>query len=231
MARSYSYTEKVTKKRFIFFIIFVVIFTIILHNLITSFAFKTYRIQTKNMQPTFEKGTVIGATPIFKTEALKRGDLVFRKPIHKSNLNILQKFINKICSLFSANIFYPFGKDQSAISNGAVFRVIGLPGDTIYVDKFIAYIKDQKNVSFLTEFELSTVDYDILISQDLKNWESNMPFSGSSKQIVLGKDEFFLMSDNRIATLDSRLSGKCNKEDISEKIIFVTWPIKSWKRF
>ena len=58
-----------------------------------------------------------------------------------------------------------------------------------------------------------------------------MPFSGSSQRITLGENEFFLLTDNRKATLDSRLNGVCSIEDIEGKAVLVTWPFADWNVF
>lgn len=231
MARSYSYSEKIERNKFIFTIIFIFAVTVLFYNVISHFIFKTYRIQTKIMEPSFKSGQILVSTPIFKRENLRRGDLVFRKAFHKSNLNIFQKLVNKVFSLFSAKMIKPFGEERNSSTSAAVFRIIGLPGDTIYIDNFVAHIKNKDVPNFLTEFELSEVDYNILTPQLPEGWQSEMPFSGTSEEFVLGKDEFFLLSDKRLASLDSRLSGTCHEKNIGEKIIFISWPIRDWKSF
>lgn len=231
MAKSFSYTEKVVRKRFFFTLIFIFAAAVLLYHLCTAFVFRTYRIQTDTMQPTLASGQIVTATTLFHTENLTRGDLVYRKPIHKSDLNIFQKMTNKICSFFTAKSIRPFGDEQRSLMPGAVFRVVGLPGDTIYMDNFIAYIRNSETENFLTEFELSKQDYDIKTLQLPAGWEKSMPFSGSTDKFVLGKDEFFLLSDNRVSTLDSRLSGICTQDDIEAKITAVLFPFRKWKKF
>lgn len=231
MPKGFSYTEKIKRNKIFALIIFIFIVLIILYQLISSFIFKTYRLQTNMMYPTFEKGEILGATPIFHAENLQRGDIVFRKALYKSDLNIFEKTVDAVCALFTAKLFQPFSRDRTALTSGTVLRVIGLPGDTIYLDNFVAYIKNTQNENFLTEFELSDIDYNISTTQVPNNWERSLPFSAATKTFVLGKNEFFLLSDNRIASFDSRLSGTCSAANISEKIICVTWPFKAWKKF
>lgn len=231
MTRSFSYSEKVVRKRFVFICIFIFAVTIVIYTFISNFLFKTYRMQTQNMSPTFTGGEIIATTPLFKAENLKRGDIVYQKARYKSNLNFLQHFVNNVFALFTAKLVQPFGGDRSAITHGAVLRVVGLPGDTIYIKDFVAYIKNTSNKTFLTEFELSDVDYNISTTQLPDGWESDLPFSGTTEEFVLSKDEFFLLSDNRVTTLDSRISGKCKAEDIDGKVLFVSWPIRAWRKF
>lgn len=226
-----SYSEKVARKKNFILVVFVFVVIVLIYNLITNFVFCTYRIQTKNMSPTFASGEIAGASKMFNIENLERGDLVFRRSIYKSNLNIFQKFINKVFTLFSPNIFIPFDENMLSVTHGSVFRIVGLPGDTIYMRDFVVYIKNSTNEKFLTEFELSDITYDISTTKLPERWEADMPFSGSTDNFVLNDGEFFLLTDNRVAAPDSRLCGKCKIEDIEAKIVFVLWPIKGWRKF
>jgi signal peptidase I len=231
MSKSFSYTEKVARKKFFMMLLFIFALTVLLYHLISAFIFRTYRIETDTMQPTFESGQMLGAVTLFNTENLRRGDLVFRSAIYKDELNIFQKLVNKICSLFTAKLVRPFGNEQRSLTHGAVFRIVGLPGDTIYMNNFIAYIKNAESDNFLTEFELSKQNYDIKTLQLPEGWKNYMPFSGSTEKFILGEHEFFLLSDNRVSTFDSRLSGICTASNIEAKILFVLLPFKSWKKF
>lgn len=231
MAKSFSYAEKQLQKKFFIIFVFIFVLAILLYHLITHFAFKTYRIETDTMEPSFSTGNIVAISKLFNADSLNRGDVVYRKALHKTNLNVFQRLANSVVSLATAKFVLPFKDDEQALTKGGFYRVLGLPGDTIYLDNCIAYIKDASADSFLTEFEVISTKYDIETVSLPSDWEREMPFSGSSQRITLGENEFFLLTDNRKATLDSRLNGVCSIEDIEGKAVVVTWPFADWNVF
>ncbi|MEL3908518.1 MAG: signal peptidase I [Treponemataceae bacterium] len=229
--RSFSYSEKIIKRKLFFALVFVFAVSVLVYHIITGAFIMTYRLETNNMEPSLKSGEIVLGSLRAKAETLERGDLVFKRPHFKGSLNIFQKAINKAFSLFTAKMYLPFDEYKGSLVSGSIFRVIGLPGDTIYMKDYIAYIKPAGSENFLTEFELTKQNYNIQTIQLPNDWKSEMPFSGSTENFVLGKDEFFLLTDNRVSSLDSRLSGSCDKSQIETKIIFVLFPFKSWKSF
>lgn len=97
-------------------------------------------------------------------------------------------------------VFYPNGNESSHLS---VKRVIGLPGETIYISEGRVYI----NNSLFEE------DY-----SDIKITDSGI----ASGTIKLKDDEFFVLGDNRNNSEDSRSAnlGTVSKDDIYGKIWF-----------
>lgn len=231
MAKSYSYSEKVLRKKFLFIVVTILIATVLLYKLISSFLFRSYRIETASMEPTLTAGNRVATTRMFAVSNLKRGDVIYRKALYKSDLNFFQKLSNSIVAFFSGKHLQAFYDENQAIAKGGLYRIVGLPGDTIYLDNFIAYIKDSEHKNFLTEFELSSVSYSITQGKLPNNWDAKMPFSGNTGKITLGADEFFLLTDNRATTFDSRLTGICKITDIDGKVIAIIWPFDQFVLF
>ena len=50
-------------------------------------------------------------------------------------------------------------------------------------------------------------------------------FTNDFDEIVLNNDEVFLMGDNRVHSLDSRLIGPFKLSSIKSKDIFIFWPL------
>ena len=78
-------------------------------------------------------------------------------------------------------------------------RVIGLPGDHIVIKDECVYRNDE-----LLE----------------ENYLSDIIITDGEIDIVLGENEFFVMGDNRQNSMDSRMLGPINKDDIIGKVIF-----------
>ena len=99
-----------------------------------------------------------------------------------------------------------------------VKRVIGLPGETISAKDDIVYINGQP----LEEPYLDT-EY----VKDIRS-KGNY-FTEDFQEITLGEDEYFLMGDNRVVSLDSRRVGPFQKEDIIGKDVYVVFPFDQMK--
>jgi signal peptidase I len=94
-------------------------------------------------------------------------------------------------------------------------RVIGLPGEQVEIRKGKVYISSEN----LEEFQLDE-EY---LSDDLLS-------KGDGKYKV-GKDEYFVMGDNRSHSSDSRMWGSINSDDVIGKVFIRAWPIVEAKIF
>jgi signal peptidase I len=95
-------------------------------------------------------------------------------------------------------------------------RVIGMPEETVEIidGKIRLYTKDHPNGFFLDE----TGYIDGVFT--------------SSRQIVqLKKGEYYLMGDNRPASLDSRIFGPVERDLIVGKVLLRGYPVDRWKVF
>ncbi len=91
--------------------------------------------------------------------------------------------------------------DKSVYKDSLIKRVIGLPGETIEYSHNKLYIngKELKDTYAYGETE-------------------------SFKTITLGKDEYFLMGDNREVSLDSRILGPIKKDKIKGTVGIILYP-------
>lgn len=90
-------------------------------------------------------------------------------------------------------------------------RVIGVPGDTVQVREGFVYVNDE------------------LLETGIGN--EKMSYAGlAEEEITLGKDEYFVLGDNRDMSEDSRNAdiGNVRKSDIYGKAWFVRSP---WENF
>lgn len=86
-------------------------------------------------------------------------------------------------------------------------RVIGLPGETVVVDRGSVYIE---NAQHPEGFELEEVYLDEV--------------TGQSVRTPLKDDEYFVMGDNRDASYDSRGWGSLNERFIIGRVLLRAWP-------
>lgn len=101
---------------------------------------------------------------------------------------------------------YPLDHEREFIK-----RVIGLPGDTIYLKDGDVYVNDQK------------LDQDSFLKPNVKTYGG--AFLEEGKKITVPADNFFMMGDNRPYSSDSREWGFVKKSEITGQSMFIYWPI------
>ncbi|MGI5060306.1 signal peptidase I [Treponema denticola] len=228
--RNFSYTAKREYQNKVFFIVFLVVFTFLSYILITSYLLKTYRLQTDTMFPEISTGDMVLMTPIYSQASAKRGDLVVIDDTLSQNKSFFKSVVNTLTGFFTFQLLRPF--DLQSEDAYSIRRVVGLPGDTLYMENFVLHIKTKDSSHFLTEFELAQQNYDIEVKDLPEHWDSSLPFSGAYPETVLKEGEYFVLCDNRIITDDSRLWGAVEGDKkIYGKIILKYWPFKEFKSY
>lgn len=86
-------------------------------------------------------------------------------------------------------------------------RIIGLPSDTVGLEQGKVFIY---NADYPLGIALSEKEY---LNQDIKTYPS-LGTADKFQYPKLGKDEYFVMGDNRGGSSDSRVFGKVNKNQI-----------------
>ena len=95
-------------------------------------------------------------------------------------------------------------------------RIIGLPNETIKISEGQIIIYNDQNPDGLI-LEEGYLDSDSIAKGD--------------KLVVLKDDEYFLMGDNRIFSLDSRYFGPVIKKYITGRVLLRGWPISRFGFF
>ena len=225
MGRSiYEFSYKERKKLRNTILFFVGLFLLIfgLNTLIFGFLFFPVVVKSDSMLPRVKHGGLILVSPIGSVE---RGSPVVLKPQLKEKLGVFSSFSSKFISFITFQQVQAFRSGDNAVAEGNVLRrVVGLPGDTLYMKDYILYIKPAGNSHFLTEFELTDVVYDINVSGLPVGWDNIMGAAGTMEEVTLGTGEYFLLCDNRTVGIDSRIWGVIPKNKIAGKALFQYFP-------
>lgn len=107
-------------------------------------------------------------------------------------------------------VFHAPALAKRLCSEGGTYlkRVIGLPGDQVSERKGDFYVNGKK----LAEPYVDPLDRDPVT----KTWPR------------LGKNEYFMMGDNRAASCDSRTWGPVNRSAFIGPVVMTYWPPQRW---
>jgi signal peptidase I len=231
-ALKYSYADKknlAAKRRGL---VFIILLFFVIYLLITNLFFSMRVLENSSMLPSLNHGDrfIFSSTsikrnlpdlPFVDTMPAERGDIVLINRNTYKNYGVIKVILNKFVRFFSANkIGLPGVEEQVFIK-----RVIALPGDTISMHNYVLRIQPAGNEYTFTEFELSDKLYEVNIPEVPALWDEALPFSGSMEKAVLGSNEFFVLSDDRGNTNDSRTWGPIPAAFISGNAVLRYWPL------
>ncbi len=96
-------------------------------------------------------------------------------------------------------------------------RIIGLPGETIYVDDGRVSIKGVGNAA------ASMLDETTYLSEEVQ--------TGGQMKVYLNNEEYFVLGDNRKESSDSRSWGPVKKQAIMGRTWIRAWPLSRFAIF
>lgn len=172
-------------------VIIVILFILIIQPLIIS----SYTIPTASMDPTIPPGTRLIGLPIVY------GGFIIGTNIKMPALKKINRYDIVIFKHPDKNIKTPYVK-----------RVIGLPGDTIYIDGKNVYVNSQKIFEPYTQF--------ILDAQYAAHPEVKRSTYGPVK---VPEGNLFVMGDNRDNSEDSRFWGFLPIKNVFAMPLIVTF--------
>ena len=223
--------------RIFIFILKIIIVTLILQAIIPHFLISSYQVKSISMEPAVTTGDRILVSPLnygfffpFSDKRIDgfqkpvRGELVLINPPFEKKTRFPLSFLNGFIKLITLNIV----NIDNSVPTPHIERIIGIPGDTVKVINHIAYIKTSNSDRFISESELIRKKYTINIDSTLNRdeWENEYLISGNLNEIILNKDEYFVLGDNRTASNDSRSWGKVGYSNILSKIFLRYFPFK-----
>lgn len=223
----YSYEMKKAYRKTILKLLFFIIILYTALNLILSYLVFPLRQTSISMIPDFTENSWIMATPLDTTP--QRGDIMVIKSQKTPNMTKMQKFVDQIVRTFTAQQISLAAKSDFPGTKQKIRRVIGVPGDTIYMRDYVTYIKPAGEKHYLTEFELIETPYNVTFLAAPAGWDTEIGVKGSFEEIKLGADEYFVLGDNRKTCDDSRLWDAVTSEDFDGKVILSYFPFSKFK--
>jgi signal peptidase I len=185
------------------------------------------RQRSISMQPDITVDSCVLFTPLIRSP--ERGSVVLLKPRTADRQPVMERIADVFISFFTAQQYALDRKPALMGSESQIRRVVGVPGDTIYMKGYIVFVKPAGEKHFLSEFELSGKSYNVKITASPEGWDSSIGAGGDTAQIYLGRDEYFVLGDMRNTAADSRLWGTVSSRQIRAKGIAVYFPFRHFK--
>lgn len=230
----YSVTQKKENYKRIFSLVINIVLFIVILNIILEFLIFPVKQNSISMTPDLAQDSVVLVTPI--TSGISRGDIVLLEPQLKEEHSKAAVFVDGLVRFFTAQQVSIFKKSSFPGTNQKFRRIVGMPGDTIYMRDYVMYIKPAGEKHFLTEFEFAQSSkryrpYNVTFMSAPATWNNEIGVKGYFDQIVLGSDEYYVLGDNRKACDDSRLWGTVSKKDMKAKALVSYFPFSKVRIF
>lgn len=225
----YNYQlKKSRQKRFLITLIFIVSIIFII-NVIMTYVLFPVRQNSVSMNPDIPEQSLVMISPL--ANSYDRGDVILVKSRVQNQKRSIKTVISEICNFFTACQVSFIENDKLPGTKPSLRRIIGLPGDTIYMRDYVLYIKPAGQKLFLTEFELAQKPYNVTFFTAPAGWDSSIGVKGSFNEITLTENQYFVLGDNRKSTDDSRFWGPVTSSEIEGKALFCYFPFNRFKTF
>jgi len=232
-ALKFSYAEQRRERYKLLRLIMGFLFLFLLYNVISVFFVSVWVMNNDTMEPGMRAGDRYIVYSSFLPSIISRIDKTGGTlPFKRGNTVLIdtRRGGNRNWPLITADSFVRFftAQQKEIISSNEhlyIKRIIAIPGDEISMDDFVFRVKPAGNMYVFTEFELSDRPYYPNIPQVPVIWDETLPFSGHMDSITLGPGEYFVVSDDRSNSGDSRTWGTVNAKKLLGKPVFRFWPI------
>ncbi|GMO53580.1 MAG: signal peptidase I [Termitinemataceae bacterium] len=229
----YSYVDQKTQNIRTRAKVLTVILFFVVYILITNYLFMFKILENSSMEPGLKKGDrfILYSFKLQKSLPdsfaishlpLKHGNVVLINNYQNKKENVFESFVDKLFRFFTiGGAGFP-GKESRLFLK----RVVALEGDTVSMTNYIMRVQPAGESYTYTEFELSgKTNYDVNVPSVSALWDTSIPFSGNIEKFTLGKDQCFVLSDDRSNTNDSTTWGPIDTDLIQGKVILRYWPL------
>lgn len=225
----YSVSYKMKKELYakIWTVIAVVLACIGFVSLVMNFLIYPAVSRSDSMEPCLSEQSTVLVSPLVKTP--NRGDVMLVQYTPKEKRPFFVSSLDFIFRLFTAQRFSPFKAENSM--DRAFRRVVALPGDTVYINNYVVFVKPQGQSHFLTEFELTKTKYNLSLPLVPDYVDTTIGSMGQTEEFTLGANEYYLLGDNRLECTDSRLWGPVQKSSMVGKALLVYFPFSKIRLF
>lgn len=212
--------HKITSIIGIVFIVFAFV------SLVMTFIIFPVVNKSDSMAPDVPAGSYEFVTPLLKKPS--RGDVILIQNYKTESQSMVKRFMRTLTLSVTLHKWQPFGSGKEYGMEPMLRRVVGLPGDTIYIDRYVVFVKPAGESHFLTEFEVTHSKYNARILVPPALWDSDLGAKASIQQITLGPDEYFVLGDDRLSSADSRIFGPVTQSSILGKALVLYFPFKKF---
>ena len=228
-AEVFSYSlKKERQRRNIFLVIFLICLYIFINITINYFVYPVNQ-NSASMVPDIPEKSIVMVSPLVKD--FQRGDVVLLQARDSKDVNFFKRHADRFIRFFTAQKISIIENKEIPASKSHLRRVVGMPGDTIYMRDYVLYIKPAGEKHFLTEFEIVKDPYNVTFFVPPSDWDTEIGIKGSFDEMTLGYDEYYVLADNRKASDDSRLWGLVHGSDMEAKVLMCYFPFKSFRLF
>ena len=231
MKRRYSsFSDQKNQRHKLRWIILSILIFFLFYTSITSLFFSMRVLDNDTMAPNLLNGdrflfssySFYSLVPALSQDInIPRGSVVLVNIFKGEDPGIFLRVLDGTIRFFTAQQLSIIEQNE----NIYVKRLIGLPGDEISMVNFIIRVRERGGNFGFTEFEMSENDYILDIPQVPALWDASLPFSGNMDPVILGENEYFVISDDRSNTNDSRTWGPISISNISGRALFRYWPL------
>jgi signal peptidase I len=221
----------------IFPLLKIILLAFIFYLVITAFFLNSYRVDSDSMRSVLKPGDRVLATPLTyssrlpfvasRTRPPRRGEIVLvLSPLYTPSRFPLALFepLVRFVTLQRGSVAADLTGRR--VPRYLIKRVIALPGDTLRLENFTAYVRTPGESVFRAEQELISADYQIVGAAPVDGWQESFPLSGNAAAVTLGNNEYFVLGDNRGASSDSRSWGPVGGERIVARVFLKYWPFR-----
>lgn len=219
-----------------------IVLLFLLYEAVTTLFVQTVEQQTVAMEPTLLAGDrLITLPPVFGPRmslfgwtlpglrSPAYGDLVTIRPGYTEVPGFAARLADPLVRFFTLQN-RRIGETDGWSESLQIKRVIGLPGDTIRMERFVAYVRPSGESEFFSEFALAGSRYEIITDERPGVWEPLDPFGPALADHRLGPGEYFVLSDHRSLGIDSRHWGPIDTRSIVAKVSLRYWPLARFGR-
>jgi signal peptidase I len=201
--------------------------TVLAVNAVMGFLCYPVHTKTDSMMPDIPDNSVVLVSPLLKKA--ERGQIILVETARKEKLPFFKKILNSTVSFFTARQCSPF--ESGTALKPSLRRVIGFPGDELYISNYLVYVKPSGEQHFLTEFELTKIDYNLTVGETSAGTDQKIGALGNMEKLTLKEGEYFVLSDNRLEGIDSRIWGPVTNKNIRGRALFVYLPFNKARFF
>lgn len=143
----------------------------------------------------------------------ERGDVVLLRPPYVERGGFFARLLASVQRFFTLHLARP-GSADSWDGEYVIKRIVGLPGDTVRLERFSAFVRTGDSTEYRSEFVLSGDEYRITVDDRPPLWQDSDPFGAAHDDVLVPEGHYFVLADDRSGGTDSRHWGTVAREEI-----------------